>query len=220
MPSHNNRKLNKKQVIKRRQARTNRSRRTNGDYSIGVIKNAPIQVRSIRYQSPTAPELSYLFRTTDLLSMIGFTTSTTVGYSMISAVKIKSIALHILPDPTDVTGSATFTWLGIYSPNNESTMTFMNAVPASYSFYPLEGSLASFWLTDTTTADDIFQVSISVATPFFMDIHFSYVMPYDSSATTSLSFSSALASRVVYPDIPRAMATGTRMAPTGLYSPF
>lgn len=210
-------KNNRKQYNRRNITRRGRNgiHHTNGPYDIGTIKTVPIQTRCMRYQSPSN-DTDYLFKVSDLLSMIGFSDSTTTGYSLISAVKLQQIKLHLLPDASDLSGTAVFTWLGQFAPNNETSLMYMNAVPASGHFYPLQGTVSSFWLTDTTDTQDLFEINLSTAIPIVLDIHFEYCMPNDSSATTSLSFTAVTAGRVIYPSLPRAMGASARLFPVGL----
>ncbi len=212
-------KLNRKQFIerkRRKQSTVGRGRkRPNGPYSLSKIKTVPIITRCMRYQSQSN-DTQYVFRNTDMLAMMAFTDSTTTGYSVISAVKIQRIKLQVLPDASDLSGTAVFTWLGQFAPNNEETVMFMNAVPASLTARPLEGSVASWWLTDTTDTQDIFEINLSTAVPFILDIQFEYCLPNDSSQTSALTFVGATAGRFLYPSIPRSMSAGTRLLPVGL----
>jgi hypothetical protein len=215
----NNNKLQKRKQYNRRKARSKRdhSTRSNGPYNLGTIKTVPIQTRAMRYLSQSN-DTEFFFRVTDLLSLIAFSTSSTQGYSLISAIKLSAVKIHAIPDSSDLSGGLTFTWLGQFAPNNEKSIMYANAVPASMTCVPPQNSVASWWLTDTTDTQDLFSIILSTAVPFMMDLHFEYVMPHDDSQTTSLSLTSIMTGRIFYPSIPRNKADSTRLRPVGLYT--
>lgn len=194
-----------------------RMNKSNGPFNLTTIKTNPVHTRVIRYIAP-GNGASLTFTVTDMLSLMGFADTISTGFSMISAFKLNKIKISVLPDSTDVTGSFVFTWLGQFSPNSEVSVMYMNAVPATLTVIPFEGSVASWWLTDTTTSQDLFAVEMSTTVPYFLDLHFSYCMPQDNTATTALTFAAptVTAGRFIYPSIPRASAAASRIDPVGL----
>jgi hypothetical protein len=206
------RNRNRKGYVRRKMNQPQRG----GPYNITEIKNVPIQTRVMRYQSPSTAT-QFTFRTTDLLLMIMFSDTTTSAYSLMSAVKLKRIKLSLMPDQTDLSGACVLTWLGQFAPNSEFTMLYMAGVPMTENFYPPDSSVVSWWITDTTDAQDIFDITLSTAIPFILDIEFEWTLPGDNTATSTLVISGGTAGRIVYPALPRSTGAG-RLIPIGLPS--
>lgn len=221
--SRNNQRIKRKPVNKRvltldRRRRNPRNRRngksTMGPYSVPQVKTNPIFNRVIRY-SNIDNGTTFLYTTADLFYMMGFATSTTAGFSLMSAVRLRRIRWTITPNSDDDGGNGTFTWLGQFSPNNEITIAFAPGVITSQNFYPPQDSVPDWWITDTTSAQDLFQISVmTLPVQMSLDIEIEFTLPHDTTATPALTFTAGTANRIVYVAIPRVGATS--MYPVGL----
>ncbi len=227
LKNNNTKRIRNANLQKRRRQRRNRnrkgynSRRMNqpnrgGPYNITEVKNVPVQTRVMRYQSPSSAT-QFTFRTTDLLLMMMFSDTTTTAFSIVSAVKLKRLKLSLMPDQTDLSGACVLTWLGQYAPNSEFTMLYMAGVPMTQNFYPPEDSVVGWWITDTTDLQEIFDITLSTAIPFILDIEFEWTLPGDNTQTSTLAITGGTAGRIVYPALPRSTGSG-RLIPIGLPS--
>ncbi len=210
------RNVNEIHVNNRRNKNRRRRNQTNGSYDIGQIKNAPVLTRCIRYESPGLAS-AFEFRNSDVMQMMGFATTTTAGYSIMQAVRIKRVKVICMPDTSEVSGSCRFEWLGTNAPENEDTMVYMPAVPCSKNHYPPEGSTSWFWRSDHTSSEAMFAVNFSANIVFFLDIEFEFVLKNDTTSQALSTLTGATANNMVYPCLPFNIGTkANRLIPVGL----
>ncbi len=198
----------------RKRSRRNQQR-VNGPYEIKDVKNAPIQTRSIRYSTTSLSD--HTITSTDLLEWVGFATTTTAGYSLCEAIKIRHLRFTLAPDDTtNAPRSCTFKWQGTNVPHDEVVITAFGGVPATISLYPPAESSANWWQSDFTTATPLFSFDSNSGDPAILDIHFEWVMLSDPTSNALTSITGATANTIVYPSQP---ATGTSVwFPVGLPS--
>lgn len=206
-------RLRRKNLNRRNRTNNSIKNTTAGPYDVPNVKSNPIFTRVMRYQSP-GTQTNFQFRASDMLGMINFATSTTTGYSIMSAVRLRRLRLIMMPDTSEVSGSTTFTWLGTYSPTNESTLFFMPGVVSSENFYPPQDSEVSWWIRDDTSTA-LFEINLTSAIVFMIDLEIEFTMPFDNTVVGGTTFTGATANTIVYPSLPRNLGSG-RLFPVGL----
>ncbi len=155
------------------------------------IDNKPIQTRCFRYSGNLTSAPNPSFDTQDIRCAVGFVTSaSTTYYPVIDAFKLNRIGVTILPNSTTSAGTVTFSWVGINQPDIRETLLFTNAIPVHASFYPYEGSSASFWWDNTSTLTELFSLrSTETDISVILDIQLEYII--NTGAITSVALSGA-----------------------------
>ncbi len=198
----------------KRNRRRRNNRNVNGDYNIGMVKNAPIQTRCIRYTTTAIQD--DVFSSQDLLNWVGFATTTTAGYSLCESFRIKRLKFTLLPSDTQAPASVSFKWVGTNTPHDEIVITAIPAVPAVINLYPPPDSNAAWWQSDFSVAIPMFSFDDTSFGGAQLDIEFEWVMLADATSNALTTLSGATANTIVYPRQPE---TGSKIwTPFGLPS--
>ncbi len=193
----------------RRRVKNNQG--SNGMYNIKLVKNAPIQVRQIRYHTTVLADHSILV--SDLMQWVGFATTTTAGYSLVESFRIRRIRFTLLPSETQVPDTATFKWAGTNTPHDEVVVTNMPAVPGTVVLYPPPDSNASWWQSTYADSTPLFTFDETNQSYAQLDIEFEWVMLADNTSNALTALIGATANTIVYPTMPRSTVIWT---PQGL----
>jgi hypothetical protein len=179
-----------RRTTKRLNTKTNR-RGYRQPNELSVINNAPVQTRCLRYIGDIDAEVSFVY--SDFTRMlVAVTSGSTQVISLFEAVKIQRVGVTVLPNSAASAGTFSFTWSGDKSPHTIHTMLYSQGVPARWSFYPPEDSLAYFWINQDTTGIDtatVFSMADSTGNVrIVLDIQFEYVLANGASATSTMTF--------------------------------
>ena len=121
--------------------------------------------------------------------MIGSVTSASTTYiPLIDSFKLKRVGMTIMPNSTTSAGYITFTWLGLNQPEIRETLIYASAIPAHASYYPYEGSAASWWWDNTSTTTNLFSIrSVETDINIFLDIEFEYIIKTGAVSSVALT---------------------------------
>jgi hypothetical protein len=181
-----NKRNNNKANIKRRR---NKRARPRGKKSNGVsqIKNQPIQTRVVRYIGPvTAP---IILTTVELNALFVSTTNASTGaFDVFEAVRLRSVGMTILPDSGSSTSFFSFTWEGDRDNHVKEVTASLPGVLTKKTYYPPDGSLASYWVTSTLSTQNLFTLDMGdTATTVIVDLHVECVMTDGAGVARTLS---------------------------------
>ncbi len=156
MVKRNNNKRNNNNVKRRRRNNRMPVNTTNGPPE---INNRPIHNRCVRYSGSLATSTPSTWNSQDIRCFVGACTSgSTAYYPIADSVQLVRVGVTLLPNSTTSAGSVSFGWIGNNAPTNRETLMVANAIPIHRSFYPYEGTNASWWWTSTSTTTDLFSL--------------------------------------------------------------
>lgn len=182
--------MSKRNNNNRNNSNNNRRNNTNStNNTLSSINNQPIQTRCIRYSGN--PSSATVFDVKDLTSvLLAVTNTSTAAIPLFETVRLRRVKVTCLSDDGSNSGFLSFMWNGEREPNSKSTILYSPGYPTSQNFYPPEGSLAGFWVSQETTETDtsLFTIDTSDNTVMIvLDFEISYVIVNGASEAFTLS---------------------------------
>ncbi len=155
----NNKRNNNKRNVNNSKRSRRRAVNNTSSNSPPEINNRPIHNRCVRYSGVLTTSTPTTWNSQDIRCFVGATISGSTGYYPIAdSVQLVRVGVTLLPNSTTSAGSVSFGWIGNNAPTNRETMMVANAIPIHRSFYPYEGTNASWWWTSTSTTTDLFSL--------------------------------------------------------------
>jgi len=148
--------------------------------------------------------------------LLAVTSGSTTAIPLFTAVRIVRVGITCLPALDTNAGTFTFYWSGEREPHTAETMIYCNGEAMRRNFYPPEGSLAGFWLTQNTTETEssVFNLDPDNTTvKIVVDLEFEYVIADGTQSTRTLSVASAF-SGIAAAKMPAAASD--ELTPVGL----
>lgn len=157
--------------------------------ALSSLNNQPIQTRCIRYSG--TPSSAQIFDVTSLTSLLlAVTNTSTAAIPLFETVRLRRVKVTCLSDSGSNSGFLSFMWNGEREPNSKDTILYSPGYPTSKNYYPPEGTLASFWVSQETAETDtsLFTIDTSDNTVLIvLDLQFQYVIANGVSEAFTLS---------------------------------